>query len=148
MNLLLTCLKSWHYDEVHFDGTALKVFHHQCQLLFYWGLAGYPATPDLGRQCRIIRPDIRQYSVSRMPDYLAGRISGVAPGIKEQIRTLLFVQVDEPEEWWDILEAANKYMNFRLVEQVSFFWVLTSEKCHVDSQNRWLLILKNVQIRC
>jgi len=27
-------------------------------------------------------------------------------------------KVDEPEEWWDILEAANKYMNFRLVEQI------------------------------
>jgi len=27
-------------------------------------------------------------------------------------------KVDEPEEWWHILEAANKYLNTRLVEQV------------------------------
>ncbi|XP_023327484.1 speckle-type POZ protein [Eurytemora carolleeae] len=27
-------------------------------------------------------------------------------------------KVEEPEEWWYILEAANKYMNIRLVEQV------------------------------
>jgi len=27
-------------------------------------------------------------------------------------------KIEEPEEWWHILEAANKYLNFRLVEQV------------------------------
>jgi len=27
-------------------------------------------------------------------------------------------KVEDPEEWWHILEVANKYMNFRLVEQV------------------------------
>ena len=26
--------------------------------------------------------------------------------------------MEEPEEWWHILEAANKYLNTRLVEQV------------------------------
>jgi len=27
-------------------------------------------------------------------------------------------KIDEPEEWWHIMEAANKYLNTRLVEQV------------------------------
>lgn len=27
-------------------------------------------------------------------------------------------KMDDPEEWWHILEAANKYMNFRLVDQI------------------------------
>ena len=27
-------------------------------------------------------------------------------------------KIDDPEEWWFILEAANKYMNSRLVDQV------------------------------
>ena len=26
--------------------------------------------------------------------------------------------MDDPEEWWHVLEAANKYMNTRLVEQI------------------------------
>ena len=26
--------------------------------------------------------------------------------------------MDDPEEWWHVLEAANKYMNIRLVEQI------------------------------
>jgi hypothetical protein len=28
-------------------------------------------------------------------------------------------KIDEPEEWWHIMEAANKYLNTRLVEQVT-----------------------------
>ena len=27
-------------------------------------------------------------------------------------------KIEEPEEWWAVLEAANKYLNCRLVEQV------------------------------
>jgi hypothetical protein len=27
-------------------------------------------------------------------------------------------KIEEPEEWWHIMEAANKYLNTRLVEQV------------------------------
>ena len=27
-------------------------------------------------------------------------------------------KIEDPEEWWFILEAANKYMNMRLVDQV------------------------------
>lgn len=27
-------------------------------------------------------------------------------------------KIEDPEEWWAILEAANKYLNIRLVEQV------------------------------
>ena len=27
-------------------------------------------------------------------------------------------KIEEPEEWWSVLEAANKFLNSRLVEQV------------------------------
>ena len=27
-------------------------------------------------------------------------------------------KMDDPGEWWHVLEAANKYMNTRLVEQI------------------------------
>jgi hypothetical protein len=33
-------------------------------------------------------------------------------------------KIDEPEEWWHIMEAANKYLNSRLVEQVKENYLL------------------------
>ena len=27
-------------------------------------------------------------------------------------------KMDDPEEWWHVLEAANKYINIRLVQQI------------------------------
>ena len=52
------------------------------------------------------------------------RVEDVKPsGFKRLIHFIynsrcLSWKIDDPEEWWFILEAANKYMNSRLVDQV------------------------------
>ena len=52
------------------------------------------------------------------------RVEDVKPaGFKRLIHLIynsrcLSWKMDDPEEWWYVLEAANKYMNIRLVEQI------------------------------
>ena len=52
------------------------------------------------------------------------RVEDVKPaGFKRLIHLIynsrcLSWKMDDPEEWWYVLEAANKYMNIRLVELI------------------------------
>ena len=52
------------------------------------------------------------------------RVEDVKPaGFKRLIHLIynsrcLSWKMDDPEEWWYVLEAANKYMNIRLVQQI------------------------------
>ena len=52
------------------------------------------------------------------------RVEDVKPaGFKRLIHFIynsqcLSWKMDDPGEWWHVLEAANKYMNTRLVEQI------------------------------